>query len=143
MRPVFNFFEELFAPGRRHVAEERKRLELTRVDLGVGDPGRGPIDLTSGKVVVRAPGASGTPRIPGDEGTPEDEGTSGDDGTPKENGASGGDGAPRDGDPSAGRVPGAQRARGTAAEAVRGRESESAAHVPSEGMSETGPAPQP
>ncbi|WP_406013135.1 DUF6191 domain-containing protein [Streptomyces sp. NBC_00984] len=57
MRPVFNFFEELFAPGRKHAAEEQKRLELTRVDLGVGDPGRGPIDLASGKVVVRASGA--------------------------------------------------------------------------------------
>ncbi|MFE7355697.1 DUF6191 domain-containing protein [Streptomyces sp. NPDC057543] len=56
MRAVFNFFEELFAPGRKHAAEEQKRLELTRVDLGVGDPGRGPIDLASGKVIVRAPG---------------------------------------------------------------------------------------
>lgn len=50
---MFNFFEELFAPGRKHTAEEQRRLELTRVDLGVGDPARGPIDLTSGKVVVR------------------------------------------------------------------------------------------
>ncbi|MFI6651620.1 DUF6191 domain-containing protein [Streptomyces sp. NPDC050529] len=50
---MFNFFEELFAPGRKHTAEEQKRLELTRVDLGIGDPARGPIDLTSGKVVVR------------------------------------------------------------------------------------------
>ncbi|MFG3243108.1 MULTISPECIES: DUF6191 domain-containing protein [unclassified Streptomyces] len=57
MRPVFNFFEELFAPGRKHAADEQKRLELTRVDLGVGDPGRGPIDLASGKVVVRPSGA--------------------------------------------------------------------------------------
>ncbi|MFF2408818.1 DUF6191 domain-containing protein [Streptomyces sp. NPDC058092] len=55
MRPVFNFFEELFAPGRKHAAEEQKRLELTRVDLGVGDPGRGPVDLASGKVIIRAP----------------------------------------------------------------------------------------
>ncbi|MCX4734924.1 DUF6191 domain-containing protein [Streptomyces sp. NBC_01363] len=54
---MFNFFEELFAPGRKHAAEEQKRLELTRVDLGVGDPGRGPIDLASGKVVIRASGA--------------------------------------------------------------------------------------
>ncbi|MEU9321491.1 DUF6191 domain-containing protein [Streptomyces sp. NPDC048295] len=66
---MFNFFEELFAPGRKHAAEEQKRLELTRVDLGVGDPGRGPIDLASGKVVVRAPGtdtdaAAGTDRGP-------------------------------------------------------------------------------
>ncbi|MEB3962094.1 DUF6191 domain-containing protein [Streptomyces kunmingensis] len=48
-------FEELFAPGRKHADDERKRLELTRVDLNDGDPGRGPIDLTSGKVTVRAP----------------------------------------------------------------------------------------
>lgn len=52
---MFNMFEELFAPGRKHTNDERKRLELTRVDLNDGDPGRGPIDLTSGKVVVRAP----------------------------------------------------------------------------------------
>ncbi|MGY0018852.1 DUF6191 domain-containing protein [Streptomyces sp. YJ-C3] len=49
-------FEELFAPGRKHTNDERKRLELTRVDLNDGDPGRGPIDLSSGKVVVRPPG---------------------------------------------------------------------------------------
>ncbi|WP_443068910.1 DUF6191 domain-containing protein [Streptomyces sp. NBC_01361] len=48
-------FEELFSPGRKHTNEERKRLELTRVDLNNGDPGRGPIDLTSGKVLVRVP----------------------------------------------------------------------------------------
>ncbi len=52
---MFNFFEELFAPGRKHAAEEQRRLELSRVDLGIGDPARGPIDLTSGKVVVRRP----------------------------------------------------------------------------------------
>jgi hypothetical protein len=52
---VFNMFEELFSPGRKHTNDERKRLELSRVDLNDGDPGRGPIDLSSGKVVVRAP----------------------------------------------------------------------------------------
>ncbi|MEV5202961.1 DUF6191 domain-containing protein [Streptomyces sp. NPDC053720] len=57
---MFNFFEELFAPGRKHASDEQKRLELTRVDLGVGDPGRGPIDLASGKVVVRASGSGGS-----------------------------------------------------------------------------------
>jgi hypothetical protein len=62
--PVFNFFEELFAPGRKHAAEEQKRLELTRVDLGTGDPARGPIDLSSGKVTVRVPGPEGTPSPP-------------------------------------------------------------------------------
>ncbi|MET8743895.1 DUF6191 domain-containing protein [Streptomyces sp. NPDC004728] len=74
MRPVFNFFEELFAPGRKHTSDEQKRLELTRVDLGVGDPGRGPIDLASGKVVVRAPGADADAGT----GTGTDAGTSSD-----------------------------------------------------------------
>ncbi|MFH9266634.1 DUF6191 domain-containing protein [Streptomyces sp. NPDC017546] len=63
---MFNFFEELFAPGRKHTSDERRRLELSRVDLGVGDPDRGPIDLTSGKVTVRAPAAETAPRMPSD-----------------------------------------------------------------------------
>lgn len=46
-------FEEIFAPGRKHTHEERKRLELSRVDSEAGDPGRGPIDLSSGKVTIR------------------------------------------------------------------------------------------
>ncbi|MFE1473279.1 DUF6191 domain-containing protein [Streptomyces cyaneofuscatus] len=58
---MFNFFEELFAPGRKHGADEQKRLELSRVDVAAGDPGRGPIDLTSGKVTVRAPEADAEP----------------------------------------------------------------------------------
>ncbi|MGW3286555.1 DUF6191 domain-containing protein [Streptomyces sp. NPDC001002] len=48
-------FEELFAPGRKHTHDEQKRLELSREDVGDNDPGRGPIDLASGKVVVRRP----------------------------------------------------------------------------------------
>jgi hypothetical protein len=52
---VFNAFEELFAPGRKHTRDEENRLALTREDVGDNDPGRGPIDLASGKVVVRAP----------------------------------------------------------------------------------------
>ncbi|POX52369.1 hypothetical protein C3489_18130 [Streptomyces sp. Ru71] len=52
---MFNAFEELFAPGRKHTHDEQNRLELTREDVGDGDPGRGPIDLASGKVVVRPP----------------------------------------------------------------------------------------
>ncbi|MFE9775979.1 DUF6191 domain-containing protein [Streptomyces sp. NPDC005931] len=52
---MFNAFEELFAPGRKHTHDERKRLELTREDVGDADPGRGPIDLASGRVVVRPP----------------------------------------------------------------------------------------
>ncbi|WP_370416870.1 DUF6191 domain-containing protein [Streptomyces fradiae] len=47
--------EELFAPGRKHTDDERQRLALTREDLGDGDPYRGPIDLSSGKVTIRLP----------------------------------------------------------------------------------------
>ncbi|WP_443073859.1 DUF6191 domain-containing protein [Streptomyces sp. NBC_01478] len=50
-------FEELFSPGRKHTQDEANRLALTRVDVADGDPGRGPIDLESGKVVVRLPEA--------------------------------------------------------------------------------------
>lgn len=52
---MFNMFEELFSPGRKHTRDEQNRLELTRQDTGDADPGRGPIDLSSGKVVVRPP----------------------------------------------------------------------------------------
>jgi hypothetical protein len=58
---VFNMFEELFAPGRKHTRDEQNRLELTREDVGDNDPGRGPIDLASGKVVVRPPRAEPEP----------------------------------------------------------------------------------
>ncbi len=53
MGTVFNMIEELFNPGRRHTDEEKKRLELSRTDVGDGDPGRGPIDLDSGSVLIR------------------------------------------------------------------------------------------
>jgi hypothetical protein len=69
---VFNMFEELFAPGRKHTNDERKRLELTRVDLNDGDPGRGPIDLTSGKVIVRPPDHAEPEPAPGLESESED-----------------------------------------------------------------------
>ncbi|WUX66982.1 DUF6191 domain-containing protein [Streptomyces sp. NBC_01429] len=52
---MFNMFEEIFAPGRKHTHDEQKRLELSRVDVDPNDPGRGPIDLTSGKVTIRVP----------------------------------------------------------------------------------------
>ncbi|GKQ41580.1 DUF6191 domain-containing protein [Streptomyces sp. A012304] len=65
---MFNMFEELFAPGRKHTRDEQNRLELTRVDVGDGDPGRGPIDLTSGKVVVRRPATRPGQEPEGDDG---------------------------------------------------------------------------
>lgn len=52
---MFDAFAELFAPGRKHTRDEQNRLELTREDTGDSDPGRGPIDLASGKVVVHPP----------------------------------------------------------------------------------------
>jgi hypothetical protein len=64
---VFNAIDELFAPGRKHTRDEQNRLELTREDVGDNDPGRGPIDLASGKVLIRratpepAPGKSAEP----------------------------------------------------------------------------------
>lgn len=64
---MFNLMEELFAPGRKHTDDERQRLALTREDMGDGDPHRGPIDLTSGKVVMRLPGAAGEPASPSAE----------------------------------------------------------------------------
>lgn len=64
---MFDIFEELFAPGRKHTRDERKRLELTREDVGDNDPGRRPIDLASGKVVVRPPRRSRDDAEPGDE----------------------------------------------------------------------------
>ncbi|MFE6742812.1 DUF6191 domain-containing protein [Streptomyces tubercidicus] len=51
---MFNIAEELFAPGRKHTDEERQKLSLVVDDVGDGDPGTGPIDLSSGTVVVRA-----------------------------------------------------------------------------------------
>ncbi|MER7175845.1 DUF6191 domain-containing protein [Streptomyces mesophilus] len=52
---MFNLIEELFNPGRKHTDEERNRLALTKVDINDGDPGKGEIDLSSGKVVIRVP----------------------------------------------------------------------------------------
>ncbi|MFF1697002.1 DUF6191 domain-containing protein [Streptomyces sp. NPDC058257] len=62
---MFNLIE-LFQPGRKHTDDEQKRLELSRVDVADGDPGRGPIDLTSGKVVVRVPQQARTESGPTD-----------------------------------------------------------------------------
>ncbi|MEU3031503.1 DUF6191 domain-containing protein [Streptomyces incarnatus] len=50
---MFDAFSELFTPGRGHTRDEQNRLELTREEVGDSDPGRGPIDLTSGKAVIR------------------------------------------------------------------------------------------
>ncbi|WP_196943346.1 DUF6191 domain-containing protein [Streptomyces sclerotialus] len=52
---MFNLAEELFAPSRKHTEDERQKLSLVVTDVGDADPGRGPVDLASGRVVVRLP----------------------------------------------------------------------------------------
>lgn len=61
-----NIVAELFAPSHAHARRARERMELVVDDVGTGDPHRGPIDLTSGKVVI----ALGEAAKPG--GEPED-----------------------------------------------------------------------
>lgn len=50
---MFSALEEVFSPGRKHTEEERQRHELCLDDIGDADPGKGPIDLDSGVVVIR------------------------------------------------------------------------------------------
>jgi hypothetical protein len=63
---MFNLIEELFSPGRRHTEDERRRLEHTRVEEGSNDPGHGPVDLTSGHVLIRPPEQRGP--VPHEDG---------------------------------------------------------------------------
>jgi hypothetical protein len=67
---VFSAFDVIFNPGRKHTEDEQSRLELTREDVGEGDPGHGPIDLRSGKVTVRVASTGPVPPTPAD--TPEE-----------------------------------------------------------------------
>ncbi|GAA0388438.1 DUF6191 domain-containing protein [Streptomyces luteireticuli] len=50
---MFDALMELFAPGHKRTREERDRREMCLDDVGDGDPGRGPVDLDSGHVVIR------------------------------------------------------------------------------------------
>ncbi|QNE77749.1 hypothetical protein F0344_26950 [Streptomyces finlayi] len=62
---MFGTFDQLFAPSRRHTEEERRRQELVLEEAGDADPGRGPVDLTSGVVLIR-PARSPEPQDPED-----------------------------------------------------------------------------
>lgn len=53
---MFGILEQLFAPGRKHTEDEHNRLMLTRDEAGDSDPGKGPIDLESGVVVIKPRG---------------------------------------------------------------------------------------
>ncbi|UNO43807.1 hypothetical protein KGS77_09490 [Streptomyces sp. MST-110588] len=83
---MFNLVEELFSPGRGHTEEERQRMTLVVDDTGDSDPGKGPIDLSSGKVLVRPadPGAHAAPHDPDDPHSPDDPGAPDDPGDPHE-----------------------------------------------------------
>ncbi|MFL6114794.1 MAG: DUF6191 domain-containing protein [Catenulispora sp.] len=48
-----SIFVDMFVPSRRHLEDERNRLEWTRDEEGLGDPHRGPIDLDSGTVTIK------------------------------------------------------------------------------------------
>ena len=51
-------FFDLFSPGQRHRVDEQERLEHTREVEGLGEPGRGPVDLSAGVVVIKPPSAA-------------------------------------------------------------------------------------
>jgi hypothetical protein len=50
-----SIFFELFSPGQRHRVDEQERLEHTREVESPSEPGRGPIDLGAGVVVIKPP----------------------------------------------------------------------------------------
>lgn len=50
-----SIFYDLFNPNNRNRTEELRRLENTREEEAQGERGRGPIDLTSGTVLIRPP----------------------------------------------------------------------------------------
>ncbi|MGH8862714.1 MAG: DUF6191 domain-containing protein [Jatrophihabitantaceae bacterium] len=49
--------DTLFNPGKRHMDEEKRRLQATREEIGDSSGGRR-IDLESGKVKIRRAGAT-------------------------------------------------------------------------------------
>ena len=54
-----SIFFDLFSPGQRHRVDEQERLEHTREIESPSEPGRGPIDLSSGVVRIK-PAARGS-----------------------------------------------------------------------------------
>jgi hypothetical protein len=50
--------ETLFNPAKRHVEEEKRRLESTREEIGDSSGGQR-IDLESGKVTIKRPAKKG------------------------------------------------------------------------------------
>lgn len=69
---IVSIFFDLFSSGNRHRIEESRRQENTREEEGQSEPGRGPIDLTSGTVLIRP--AAKKPEPDGDAAAPEEDG---------------------------------------------------------------------
>jgi hypothetical protein len=67
---VVSIFFDLFNPNNRNRTEELRRLENTREEEGQGAPGRGPIDLNSGTVLIRVP--TQEPAAPAEEAADDD-----------------------------------------------------------------------
>jgi hypothetical protein len=59
--------DTLFNPAKRHMDEEKRRLQSTREEIGDSSGGKR-IDLESGKVVIKRPSA----KADDDEGEDED-----------------------------------------------------------------------
>lgn len=67
-----SIFFDLFNPNNRHRTEELRRLENTREDESPAEPGRGPIDLNSGTVLIRVPEKDENDAEPSQDTDPED-----------------------------------------------------------------------
>jgi hypothetical protein len=67
-----SIFFDLFSPGQRHRVDEQERLEHTREVEGVNEPGRGPVDLNSGVVLIKAAQSAVKPKDDEAAGTVED-----------------------------------------------------------------------
>lgn len=76
-----NVFEQLFAPGRKHTDDERNRLLVSRDEVGDASPGKGPIDLDSGVVVMHTNEDGARGGASGPEGPDNTAGTAGTAGT--------------------------------------------------------------
>jgi hypothetical protein len=64
--------DTLFNPAKRHMDDEKRRLQSTREEVGDSSGGRR-IDLESGKVTIRRPSPSAVTDRATDGDSPEDE----------------------------------------------------------------------
>jgi len=69
--------DSLFNPAKRHMDEEKRRLQATREEIGDSSGGKR-IDLESGKVKIRKANGKATVVKPDEADEPESEATEGD-----------------------------------------------------------------